>query len=167
MNPFTALDPESLQLRRATFEDGPGVGEVVRVVLEEHGLCWDPDGVDRDLKDIPAHYDATGGGLWVVDSASGILGSVAFLPLGNGLGQLRKMYVLPCLRGLGWGKRLLEKVEEQALRAGIHTMELETNACLQSALRFYRAAGYEPFVPEHYGDRCDLAMKRRLVAPKG
>lgn len=67
--------------------------------------------------------------------------------------ELKRMWVDPSARGLGLGRRLLEKLEEQARAHGVARVRLETNRTLAEAIRLYRSAGYEqvePFNDEPY-----------------
>ena len=65
------------------------------------------------------------------------------------------MWVAESVRGLGLGRRLLERLEGEALRHGATVARLETNGALTEAIALYRAAGYEevePFNDEPFAD---------------
>jgi len=46
------------------------------------------------------------------------------------------------VRGLGLGRRLLARLETEAIRSGATAARLETNRALTEAIGLYRAAGY-------------------------
>jgi putative acetyltransferase len=41
--------------------------EVIRSVLSEYGLSWEPNGADRDVLQVEECYLATGGEFWVIE----------------------------------------------------------------------------------------------------
>jgi GNAT superfamily N-acetyltransferase len=69
------------------------------------------------------------------------------------VGEIKRMWVCTDARGLGVGRRILEKLEEVAREFGVTTLRLETNRTLQEAQALYRKCGYlevEPFNDEPY-----------------
>ena len=69
--------------------------------------------------------------------------------------EIKRMWVAESVRGLGLGRRLLERLEGEALRHGATVTRLETNGALTEAIALYRAAGYEevePFNDEPFAD---------------
>jgi ribosomal protein S18 acetylase RimI-like enzyme len=62
--------------------------------------------------------------------------------LGDGVAEIKRMWVSPAVRGLGLGRRLLGQLEAQAARHGASLLRLETNRNLTEAIAMYRAAGY-------------------------
>jgi len=61
----------------------------------------------------------------------------------NRVGELKRMWVAPGVRGLGLGRRLLEALEDKAREAGMTVIHLETNRILIEAIELYRHAGYQ------------------------
>jgi len=62
--------------------------------------------------------------------------------LAPGVGELKRMWVSPEVRGLGVGRRLLAELEAAALERKLRTIRLDTNGSLAEALSLYRASGY-------------------------
>lgn len=58
---------------------------------------------------------------------------------GNGIGQIRYMAVHPNYQGKGLGKLVVAKMEEEALKLGLHTIELQGR---ENAVEFYKSQGY-------------------------
>jgi GNAT superfamily N-acetyltransferase len=56
--------------------------------------------------------------------------------------EIKRMWIAPTARGLGLGRRLLEKLEACALGAGARVAHIETSAVLDEALALYRSAGW-------------------------
>lgn len=89
----------------------------------------------------------------------------ALKTLSPGTAYLKRMWVSPAVRGLGFGRRMLAALERQALDLGFGTVCLETNRTLTEAIELYRRAGYaevaafndEPYA--HHWFRKDLAPR--------
>jgi GNAT superfamily N-acetyltransferase len=58
--------------------------------------------------------------------------------------EIKRMYVSPDYRGRGFGHLILERLEQQARKAGIHRIILETGARNAEALGLYAETGYRP-----------------------
>ena len=68
-------------------------------------------------------------------------------------GEVKRMWVAQSARGLGIGRRILERLEALARRRRIPVLRLETNKTLTEAQALYRASGYrevKPFNEEPY-----------------
>jgi DNA-binding MarR family transcriptional regulator/GNAT superfamily N-acetyltransferase len=68
-------------------------------------------------------------------------------------GEIKRMWVAASARGLGIGKRILERLEALALERHIPLLRLETNKALTEAQSLYRSSGYRevhPFNDEPY-----------------
>lgn len=56
--------------------------------------------------------------------------------------EIKRMWIAPPARGLGLGRRLLEKLEACALGAGARVGHIETSAVLAEAVALYRSDGW-------------------------
>ena len=150
--------PADLKLRTATTADGLRVLELVEKVLAEYGLEIEPDGIDSDLTDIESSY-LKGGGLFLVLEAENknLVGSIGLFPEDEVTCQLRKMYLLPELRGRGLGKYLLQHSMDRARQLGFKRMTLETSSRLKAANSLYVSFGFQPIKFEHPSKRADQA----------
>lgn len=70
------------------------------------------------------------------------LGCAALRIDAAGYGELKRMFVRPEARGLKLGRRLLDRIEEEARRARLGCLRLETGIHQPEALGLYRTAGY-------------------------
>jgi DNA-binding MarR family transcriptional regulator/GNAT superfamily N-acetyltransferase len=67
--------------------------------------------------------------------------------------EVKRMWVSSTARGVGLGRRILERLEAEARARGVRTLRLETNRSLAEAISLYRSAGYvevAPFNDEPY-----------------
>ena len=69
-------------------------------------------------------------------------------------GILSNLYVTPPVRGRGIGTALLERAQDTLEEQGVEVVTLEAMADNESARRFYRRHGYEPY---------RVAMERSLA----
>jgi DNA-binding MarR family transcriptional regulator/GNAT superfamily N-acetyltransferase len=69
-------------------------------------------------------------------------GCGALKTIDRGVGEVKRMWIHPELRGRGAGRRLLQALETQAVRLGLRTLRLDTSRHLGEALALYRSAGY-------------------------
>jgi DNA-binding MarR family transcriptional regulator/GNAT superfamily N-acetyltransferase len=56
--------------------------------------------------------------------------------------EIKRMWIAPAARGLGLGRRLLERLEQCAVASGARVAHIETSAVLVEALSLYRSAGW-------------------------
>ena len=61
--------------------------------------------------------------------------------------ELKRMYVVPSVRGRGIAGGVLEALEAEARRLGVQRLVLETGIRQHAALALYRRAGYQPIPP--------------------
>ncbi|HEX7804196.1 MAG TPA: helix-turn-helix domain-containing GNAT family N-acetyltransferase [Pseudoxanthomonas sp.] len=61
---------------------------------------------------------------------------------GRKRGEIKRMWVAPDARGLGIAQRLLDAIEEHAVRMGLNTLQLDTNRALKEARALYTRNGY-------------------------
>lgn len=120
--------------------------EVISYVLSEYGLGWEPNGADRDVLRVEEYYLATGGEFWVIEHQSQLVGTGAYYPINRGekAVEIRKMYLLPSIRGLGLGKYLLQQLEAAIADRGFGQIWIETASVLVEAVKLYESNGYTP-----------------------
>ena len=81
--------------------------------------------------------------------------------------ELKRMWIDPGARGLGLGRRLLERLEACAVEHGSKLARLETSASLPEAIRLYRSAGWREvpaFDDEPFADHW---FEKDLAGPSG
>ena len=150
-------------IRDATKDDSVRVQAVVFSVLREFGLEPDPTGLDADLIDIEASYLAAGGIFKVADSSEGtIVATIGYVPVDALTCELRKMYLIPEVRGCGLGRLLLTQALERARAEGFRRMILDTHSALTAAARLYTGFGFVRVPCQHTSDRRDQSYLLNL-----
>jgi aspartate racemase len=70
--------------------------------------------------------------------------------LGPNVGELKRMFVAPSMRGRGIGRAILERLQHDARELGVSRLVLETGIRQLDAIQLYRAAGFDDIPP--YGE---------------
>lgn len=154
---------KNVTIRNASNEDSDAVLALVASVLAEYGMEVDTTTTDRDLLNIEESYEKRGGHLEViVDQTGRIVGSIGIYVCSDKTCELRKMYLIPELRGRGMGRYLLERVIARARELGFEQLVLETSSKLQVANRLYTHFGFQQIVPDHLSARADQAYSLKL-----
>jgi GNAT superfamily N-acetyltransferase len=71
--------------------------------------------------------------------------------LSEGVGEIKRMFVVPEARGRGYGRRVLEALEAAAAELGYHRVRLDTAQSMTTAMALYESAGYRP-IPDYNGN---------------
>jgi putative acetyltransferase len=89
------------------------------------------------------------------DAGGAVVGCAAVVLLPE-YGEIKRMYVQPAARGRGTARRLLDLLEQAAVKAGCKQMVLETGPLQPQALALYGRHGFTRCGP--YGDYPDDPM---------
>ncbi|HEX8105383.1 MAG TPA: GNAT family N-acetyltransferase [Solirubrobacteraceae bacterium] len=121
----------------------PGAGLLAAMVSEIVGLYGRIEGDARRVEAPPAGVVGPGGAFLAVfdDGAPVACGGVRRLD--EEVGEIKRMYVVPAARGRGFGRRLLDALEDAARGLGYARVRLDTGSRQPAAVALYRAAGYE------------------------
>lgn len=137
---------------------------VISSVLAEYGLGWEPTGADRDVLEVENFYLSTGGEFWVISQQGQLVGTGGYYPTPRGekAVEIRKMYLLPDVRGLGLGKFLLQQLEMAIAARGFEQIWIETASVLVEAVKLYESSGYLPAQGVETA-RCDRVYVKLLA----
>ncbi len=90
------------------------------------------------------------------------LGCGALKSLGDGVGEIKRMWVSPDARGLGIAQRLLDALEQQAAAMAMTTLRLDTNRSLTEARALYARNGYVEIPAYNVNPYADFWFEKRL-----
>jgi putative acetyltransferase len=143
------------------------VAAVINSVLSTYNLAWEPDGADYDALQVDECYLATGGEFWVIEHQNQIVGTSAYYPIHRGekAVEIRKMYLLARVRGLGLGKHLLQQLELAISSRGFQEIWIETASVLAEAVNLYESNGYQ-LTTGIETLRCDRVYIKKLLSHK-
>jgi putative acetyltransferase len=154
-----------ITIRSVTNDDCAEVINLVSSVLAEFHLPFEPESKDADLADIEGMYIKSGGVFEVLqDNRGRLLGTYGLFPLNDMTCELRKMYFLPEIRGLGLGREILTRAVSHARRLGFKVIVLETISVLDRAIRLYTRFGFVPTTMDHPNARVDQRFILELTS---
>jgi GNAT superfamily N-acetyltransferase len=137
------MRPDSLIIRPA---DAAQEIDAARTLFEEYATTLGIDlGYQRftdELAGLPGCYTPPRGRLLVAWAGDEAAGCVALRPLGDGVCEMKRLYVRPAFRGSGIGKQLAETIIAEARQIGYAIMRLDTVPKLQAATRLYKSLGF-------------------------
>jgi putative acetyltransferase len=124
----------------------------VRKLFEEYAaslsfdLCF--QNFQQELDRLPGCYALPDGRLWLAITDSGeAAGCVALRRLEPGIGEMKRLYVRLEHRGTGLGKRLAQKVIDEARDIAYQRIRLDTTSSITEAIRLYESLGFTCITP--------------------
>ena len=108
-------------------------------------------GFEAELAALPGKYAPPAGALLIADDRNGTaIGCVALRPIdGDGVCEMKRLYVAPESRGMGLGDALITRIVAAARTAGYAEMWLDTLPTMHAALGLYARAGFRE-IPAYY-----------------
>ena len=135
-----------LNLRPIAAADDVAVAAIIRTVMPEFGAIGDGFAInDPEVDWMSRSYAAPRSAYFVIERSGQILGGGGVAPLHGGdadVCELRKMYFLPELRGLGVGRLLMQRCLDAARGFGFRRCYLETLCGMRDARRLYERSGF-------------------------
>lgn len=120
---------------------------LVRAHFTAHSSAHTAEETERVIAALPSPYVAPGGGIWVAYEGEMALGSAALQPQGEGIGELKRMFVRPEARGRGVARALAHHAIAEARRLGYARMRLGTLTTMHAAQQLYLSLGFTPVPP--------------------
>jgi putative acetyltransferase len=126
--------------------------QAVRELCQEYAesLGVDPEKLNlmQELADLPGKYAAPTGCLLIAVVGGQFAGCVALRMLSEGIGEMKRLYLRPPYRKMGLGRRLVDRLIQQARSLGYHTLRLDTiPEKMAGAVALYRALGFISIPP--------------------
>jgi putative acetyltransferase len=131
----------------------------VQTLLREYFAWWqtvEPDDFDHapsfqrreaELAGLPGLYAPPSGRLLLATQAGQPAGCVGLRSHAAGTAELKRFYVSPALRGQHIGRQLVNRLVEEAGRAGYRRIVLDTHISMTTAHALYQAAGFKIVSP--------------------
>jgi GNAT superfamily N-acetyltransferase len=116
----------------------------------------------------PEDADVPGAAFLIGRVSEEAVACAALRPMSPGMGEIKRVYVVPAFRGRRFGHMLLAEIERVAAEIGYHTLRLETGTRQPESLALYEKAGYrripnyEPYVESHWSvcfEKCLTALE--------
>lgn len=126
----------------------------------DFSLCF--QGFDEELAGLPGKYAADSRGALLLAKVGGAaVGVVGLRDLGDGIAEMKRLYIDPAGRGHNFGRALTDAVLVEARRFGYHALRLDTFPSMVAANRIYDALGFRD-IPPYYDNPLPGARYREL-----
>lgn len=119
--------------------------------------------IDEELDNPSVKYTAPRGEVLAAIEDDVVLGMVAYHRHSAVRCEMKRLYVMPCARGLRVGDALVERIVECARLAGYEEMVLDTLIPMKAAIHLYKKYGFEECEPYYDNPMPDVIyMKKSL-----
>jgi carbonic anhydrase len=121
--------------------------QVVRRLFEQYAaslaidLCF--QNFERELASLPGDYSPPRGALFLARADSTPVGCIGLRPFSESVGELKRLYVVPAVRGRGFARSLVSAAIAAARGIGYSALVLDTLASMQPAIALYKSFGFE------------------------
>ena len=136
----------AIEIRPIEARDDAAIAAIIRTVMPEFGATGCGFAIsDPEVDWMTRAYAAPRSAYFVVERDGVVEGGGGIAPLAGGDAdtcELRKMYFLPTLRGLGAGTALMARCLDAARGFGFGRCYLETLTGMDAAMRLYERSGF-------------------------
>ena len=123
-------------------------------------LCF--QNFEKELAQLPGEYVPPSGRLWLAFENGHVAGCVALRQIGEGTGEMKRLYVRPEFRGKGLGRTLTEAIIEAAREIGYQRLRLDTlPGKMDQAITMYRSLGFKD-IEKYYDNPYETAAYMEL-----
>jgi putative acetyltransferase len=102
---------------------------------------------EEEVAGLPGDYAPPTGALLLAVEEGAALGCVALRKLGDGVCEMKRLFVRPAHRGRGIGKALARASLDEGVRLGYRLMRLDTLDRLREAMALYESLGFTRIAP--------------------
>jgi len=135
------------KIREIESQDNPQIAALIRQVLQEFEACGPGFSIhDQEVDFMYNAYHRLRCVYFVIENNGQILGGAGIAPLEGAsadICELKKMYLMPKIRGQGWGEKILNLCLQKAREFNYHRCYLETLERMSAAGRLYEKFGFE------------------------
>jgi len=138
MKMIQAESPEQIRQARELFREYEGW-----LGLD---LCF--QNFEKELAELPGAYAPPTGRLLLAFENDQLAGCIALRKLGDGICEMKRLFVRPDFQGRGLGKQLVNTILSDARAIGYQRMRLDTlPAQMGKAIAMYRSFGFREIEP--------------------
>jgi putative acetyltransferase len=157
MDLIQASSTEEIQQARLLFEQYASWVEI--------SLCF--QNFEQEVANLPGDYAPPNGRLFLALENDKVMGCVALRKIGEGIGEMKRLYVRPEFRGRRLGRTLTEKLIAEAKQIGYRRMRLDTlPGKMDQAIAMYRALGFKEIAPYYKNPVEDATFMELVLSDK-
>lgn len=120
-------------------------------------LCF--QNFDKELAGLPGDYTPPSGRLFLAVENDEVAGCVALRKIGDGICEMKRLYVRPAFRGTGLGRTLTETIIQTARELGYTHMRLDTlPGRMDRAIAMYESLGFTRIEPYYHNPVADAVF---------
>ena len=140
VNIISATTKESIESAKA----------LIREYAESLEFDLEFQGFEKEMADFPEPYASPRGCLYVAMHKHRPVGCVALRDLGDGICEMKRLYVKPDCRGKNIGRLLAESIIQAARGLGFDRMRLDTIPSMKQAIVLYKILGFKEIAPYRF-----------------
>ena len=139
--------------------------ENIKLLFNEYttmlGVNLTFQGYDEEIKNLPGKYALPYGRLYIAYYDNKAAGCIALRKFENDGCEMKRLFVRPVYRHLKIGKKLVDKIIEDARELKYKYMVLDTLSNLHEAVSLYRKSGFQE-VEAYYENHLDNVLYFKL-----
>jgi len=156
-------------IRPAVKDDFPQIAKIWNQIIRDTAATF--TNAEKEVAEL-VQANAAGCPFFVAEQDGKVVGFATYFPFRSGPGYARTkehtIQLAPDARGKGFGRGLMEAVEDHARDAGVHTIWAGISSENPDGKAFHAALGYEeiavlPEVGRKFGRWMDLILMRKVL----
>ena len=156
-------------IRPAVKDDFPQIAKIWNQIIRDTAATF--TNAEKEVAEL-VQANAAGRPFFVAEQDGKVVGFATYFPFRSGPGYARTkehtIQLAPDARGKGYGRGLMEAVEDHARDAGVHTIWAGISSENPDGKAFHAALGYEeiavlPEVGRKFGRWMDLILMRKVL----
>ena len=156
-------------IRPAVKDDFPQIAKIWNQIIRDTAATF--TNAEKEVAEL-VQAKAAGRPFFVAEQDGKVVGFATYFPFRSGPGYARTkehtIQLAPDARGKGFGRGLMEAVEDHARDAGVHTIWAGISSENPDGKAFHAALGYEeiavlPEVGRKFGRWMDLILMRKVL----
>jgi putative acetyltransferase len=124
-------------------------------------LCF--QGFEEELNTLPGSYAPPDGRLYLALRDDQTVGCVALHRFESNICEMKRLYVVPAVRGTGHGRKLCEQIIQDARCIGYAAMRLDTLASMKEARALYASLGFAEIPPYRFNPLAEAVYMELLL----